>query len=64
MRKYSQQETISRVCYSCAENIPKFEKAYHENKVVDLWFCEDYYKSALQGGYLAGRVPAADRSST
>lgn len=50
--------------YLCVEKAPHFKRVHRENQVVKLCFCEPYDKSALQGRYLAGRVPAADRSGT
>lgn len=48
----------------CEENAPNFKKSPPESQVGESYFCEVHDKSALQGGYLAGRVPATDKSST
>lgn len=48
----------------CEENARDFKKSRPESQVGESYFCEVCDKSALQGGYLAGRVPATDKSST
>ena len=54
----------SAILVMCGWRTHQILRRHHENQVVDLCFSEAYDKAALRGGYLAGKVPAADRSNT